>query len=90
MTCSIVKGEYGLWRTESINLTVRYEGVTRPGTSGHLGWEDSQAPDGTQKTVVKELSGKDLMHDIELKEFKNSGRIPITCLISSNKSLHGR
>jgi hypothetical protein len=38
----IVPGEYALWRTETINLSIRRT-IDKPGTLRHLGWEDCSA-----------------------------------------------
>jgi hypothetical protein len=39
--CSTVPGEYALWRTETLNLSVRQDPACAPGSLRHLGWEDS-------------------------------------------------
>jgi len=41
--CVVVPGEYALWRTETINFSVRQDPDCRPGTLRHLGWEDATA-----------------------------------------------
>lgn len=41
--CSVVSGEYALWRTETINLSVRQDDSCQPGELRHLGWEDESA-----------------------------------------------
>lgn len=38
----IVPGEYALWRTSSLNLSIRRTDDA-PGTLRHLGWEDPEA-----------------------------------------------
>ena len=38
----VVPNEYALWRTPSINLSIRRVDK-EPGTLRHLGWEDSSA-----------------------------------------------
>ncbi len=48
--CSFVEGEYALWRTENINLSLRKDPHCKPGQLRHLGWEDSKA-----KEFSKEL-----------------------------------
>lgn len=50
--CSVVAGEYALWRTESLNVSVRCDARCRPGELRHLGWEDSDAKAFTQDTDV--------------------------------------
>lgn len=41
--CSSVAGEYALWRTASVNLSVRKDLQCSPGSLRHLGFEDPQA-----------------------------------------------
>ena len=53
--CSLVFGEYALWRTESLNLSVRYDPACIRGTLRHLGWEDESASEFTQDTDVNEI-----------------------------------
>lgn len=50
--CSSVPGEYALWRTESLNVSVRQDPNCNPGTLRHLGWEDPDAQAFTQETDV--------------------------------------
>ncbi|WP_072620598.1 hypothetical protein [Spirulina major] len=39
--CAAIPGEYALWRTETLNLSVRQDASCAPGSLRHLGWEDS-------------------------------------------------
>lgn len=41
--CAIVKGEYALWRTDSLNISIRKDLKCKPGELRHLGWEDPLA-----------------------------------------------
>jgi len=50
--CSFVAGEYALWRTETLNLSIRQDPSCTPGTLRHLGWEDNSASEFTQDTDV--------------------------------------
>ncbi|MEZ5541034.1 MAG: hypothetical protein R3F42_03225 [Pseudomonadota bacterium] len=36
----VVPGEYALWRTDGLNLSVRYSETGAAGQLRHLGWED--------------------------------------------------
>ncbi len=40
--CQSITGEYALWRTETLNLSIR-KSTEPPGTLRHLGWEDPTA-----------------------------------------------
>ncbi|MGJ3249211.1 MAG: hypothetical protein ACFE0I_24445 [Elainellaceae cyanobacterium] len=48
--CIVVPGEYALWRTESLNFSVRQDASCAPGELRHLGWEDENAEDFTAET----------------------------------------
>ena len=39
--CVVVDGEYALWRTDTLNISVRRDTSIPKGTVRHLGWEDS-------------------------------------------------
>ncbi len=38
--CSVVSGEYALWRTETLNVSIRQDLTCTAGALRHLGWED--------------------------------------------------
>ena len=46
-----VPGQYALWRTESLNVSIRHD-AERPGTLRHLGWETPDAESFTTSTDV--------------------------------------
>lgn len=50
--CSFIPGEYALWRTESLNVSVRQDPSCTSGSLRHLGWEDPTAATFTQDTDV--------------------------------------
>ena len=50
--CSFVLNEYALWRTESLNISVRQDLSCKPGELRHLGWEDSSAQEFSKDTDV--------------------------------------
>ncbi|MDX1475201.1 MAG: hypothetical protein R3309_13600 [Reinekea sp.] len=50
--CSSIPGEYALWRTESLNVSVRQDPTCKAGSLRHLGWEDPSASEFTQDTDV--------------------------------------
>jgi catechol 2,3-dioxygenase-like lactoylglutathione lyase family enzyme len=39
----VIEKEYALWRTETLNFSIRKDTTLPPGSMRHLGWEDSQA-----------------------------------------------
>lgn len=50
--CATVPGEYALWRTECLNISVRLDPNCKTGSLRHLGWEDSRATEFSQETDV--------------------------------------
>lgn len=54
--CSCVAGEYALWRTETLNLSVRYDCDSKGGELGHLGWEDATAEAFSEEKDVNGIS----------------------------------
>ena len=40
----VVQGEYALWRTDSLNVSVRVDLSSKAGSLRHLGFEDSLEP----------------------------------------------
>lgn len=48
--CVVVPGEYALWRTDTLNISVRYAPSAQPGELRHLGWEDESAQTFTTET----------------------------------------
>ncbi|MGJ3254522.1 MAG: hypothetical protein ACFE0J_25820 [Elainellaceae cyanobacterium] len=48
--CVMIPGEYALWRTESLNVSVRQDSTCKPGQLRHLGWEDEAAETFTTDT----------------------------------------
>lgn len=50
--CLVVPGEYALWRTDNLNLSIRQDATATPGSLRHLGWEEPAATEFTQDTDV--------------------------------------
>ena len=50
--CSTIPGEYALWRTEALNVSVRQDPTCTPGSLRHLGWEDPTATEFSKDTDV--------------------------------------
>jgi len=48
-----VAGQYALWRTDSLNVSIRHD-AERPGTLRHLGWE---IPDTDAFTTSTDVNG---------------------------------
>lgn len=54
--CSVVHNEYALWRTESLNISVRHDASCAGGVLRHLGWEDESASEFSQDTDVNGIA----------------------------------
>lgn len=52
----VIEGAYALWRTESLNLSIRQGAGVAPGQVRHLGWEDNQAKAFTAETDVNGIT----------------------------------
>ena len=50
--CVLIPGQYALWRTATLNVSVRQDSSSSPGALRHLGWEDSSVTEFTQDTDV--------------------------------------
>jgi hypothetical protein len=50
--CLCIDNEYALWRTESLNVSIRQDPESATGSLRHLGWEDSNVNEFTQDTDV--------------------------------------
>lgn len=49
--CRIIPEEYALWRTDTLNFSIRRTDE-KPGTVRHLGWEDESAEAFTEDTDI--------------------------------------
>ena len=50
----VIPGEYALWRTETLNFSIRKVVSAEAGRLRHLGWED---PEATAFSVERDLNG---------------------------------
>ncbi len=50
--CLFVPNEYALWRTDSLNVSIRQDPTCTPGEIRHLGWEDDSATSFSKETDV--------------------------------------
>ena len=46
--CLFISDEYALWRTDSLNVSIRQDSSCTPGDLRHLGWEDDSAEEFIQ------------------------------------------
>ena len=52
--CSFIDNEYALWRTDSLNISIRQDSTCQPGELRHLGWEDESASEFSEE---KDING---------------------------------
>ena len=50
--CLVVAGEYALWRTDTLNVSVRKDKSCSPGSLRHLGWEDPSVSSFSAETDI--------------------------------------
>jgi len=50
--CTVVSGEYALWRTETLNVSIRQDPTCTSGELRHLGWEDPTASNFSEEIDV--------------------------------------
>jgi len=54
--CSIVLNEYALWRTDTLNFSIRQDPKCSPGQLRHLGWEDNSASNFSEEKDVNGIT----------------------------------
>lgn len=54
--CSFVKNEYALWRTDSLNVSIRQDPHCTTGELRHLGWEDDSAVSFSEEKDVNGIT----------------------------------
>jgi len=54
--CSFVANEYALWRTDSLNFSIRQDSNCATGELRHLGWEDDSAPSFSEEKDVNGIT----------------------------------
>ena len=67
----VVPGEYALWRTDIINLSIR-RAPEGPGTLRHLGWEDESATIFSENTDINGIVWEVFSAAQQLREIHNS------------------
>lgn len=73
----LVPGEYALWRSEAVNLSIR-KAVNDSGLR-HLGWEDAEASAFTQEMDVNGITWERFTATQQLEEIEAAW--PGTCLL---------
>lgn len=52
----VIDGAYALWRTDTVNLSIRQVADVAPGQLRHLGWEDDEATAFTAEVDVNGIT----------------------------------
>ncbi|MEM7595005.1 MAG: hypothetical protein AAF383_26490 [Cyanobacteria bacterium P01_A01_bin.83] len=52
--CLLIPREYALWRTDTLNVSIRHDKTAATGSLRHLGWEDSSA---LQMSATTDVNG---------------------------------
>ena len=68
--CLVVPGEYALWRTDGLNVSIRQDSGAAPGSLRHLGWEDPQAIAFTQDVDVNGIVWEQFNADHQAGEIR--------------------
>lgn len=63
----VVPGEYALWRTETLNFSVRVDLKDQPGTLRHVGWEDSSASAFTEEKDTNGLVWESFSAELQME-----------------------
>jgi hypothetical protein len=66
--CSFVNNEYALWRTETLNVSIRREKDCPPGMLRHLGWEDDSAKEFSSEIDVNGITWEKFSADLQADE----------------------
>lgn len=67
----IIEGEYVLWRTETVNFSVRQCTESESGRLRHLGWEDSEAVEFTKDIDVNGIMWERFNEQHQLDEIQD-------------------
>jgi hypothetical protein len=65
-----ISGEYALWRTDTINFSIRKVSIQESGLLRHLGWEDASCPVFTTETDVNGILWEYFSAEQQAKEIK--------------------
>ena len=68
--CLIVEGEYALWRTDTLNLSVRQDNNFASGSLRHLSWEDPTTTEMTSEIDVNGIVWERFTKEQQAEEIK--------------------
>ncbi len=67
----VIKNEYALWRTDSLNFSIR-KTAEGAGTLRHVGWEDSQAQKFDSEKDCNEILWEHFSADHQAQEIRET------------------
>ncbi len=68
----VIPGEYALWRTDTVNLSVRQDAQCRPGELRHLGFEDPTAGEFSATTDVNGVLWERFAAEVQAAEIEEA------------------
>lgn len=66
----VIAGEYALWRTSALNISVRQDESYSPGSLRHLGWEDPDALEMSSETDVNGIVWENFTAEQQAEEIR--------------------
>ncbi|MEM8719681.1 MAG: hypothetical protein AAGE84_10290 [Cyanobacteria bacterium P01_G01_bin.39] len=66
----VIPGEYALWRTDTLNISVRHDQSAATGSLRHLGWEDSNALQMSANTDINGIVWEHFSAEQQAKEIE--------------------
>jgi hypothetical protein len=67
----VIPHEYALWRTESVNFSIR-QAPQAPGALRHLGWEDDSTQEFSQDVDVNGITWERFTAEQQAREIKET------------------
>ncbi len=67
----VVEEQYALWRTETLNFSLRVDSSQEPGQLRHLGWEDPSASSFTEETDANGIVWECFSAEQQLEEIQS-------------------
>ncbi len=69
--CSFIPNEYALWRTDSLNVSIRQDATCKPGELRHLGWEDDSAHEFSKEKDINGITWERFSSQQQADEINN-------------------
>lgn len=68
----VIPDEYALWRTDTVNFSIRKVSSQESGRLRHLGWEDDSCPTFTTETDVNGIVWEHFSAELQAKKIKEA------------------